>query len=105
MSSKIWIVAKREYLSRVMKKSFILVTLLTPLGIAVFSILVGLIMNEGSKNDQRVVIKDDTGIIRQVASEDKNFPYTFSDKPVDVLKEDYGSLGFDVFVYIPALRD
>jgi len=105
MSSKIWIVAKREYLSRVMKKSFILVTLLTPLGIAVFSILVGLIMNEGSKNDQRVLIKDDTGIIRQVASEDKNFPYMFSDKPVDVLKEDYGSLGFDVFVYIPALRD
>jgi ABC-2 type transport system permease protein len=105
MSSKIWIVAKREYMSRVMKKSFILVTLLTPLGIAVFSILVGLIMNEGSKNDQRVLIKDDTGIISQMATEDKDFPYTFSDKPLDVLKEDYGSLGFDVFVYIPALKD
>ncbi len=32
MSSKIWIVARREYLSRVQKKSFILVTLLTPTG-------------------------------------------------------------------------
>jgi ABC-2 type transport system permease protein len=105
MSSKIWIVAKREYLSRVMKKSFILVTLLTPLGIAVFSILVGLIMNEGSKNDQRVLIKDDTGIIQQMATEDKDFPYTFSDKPLGVLKEDYGTLGFDVFVYVPSLRD
>jgi ABC-2 type transport system permease protein len=105
MSSKVWIVAKREYLSRVMKKSFILVTLLTPMGIAVFAVVVGLIMNEGSKNDQRVLIKDDTGIIRQVAAEDKNFPYTFSDKPLGVLKEDYGSLGYDVFVYVPALRD
>ena len=105
MSNKIWIVAKREYLSRVMKKSFILVTLLTPMGIAVFSVLVGLIMNEGSKNDQRVLIKDDTGIIRQMAEHDKTFPYDFNDKHLDALKEDYRSLGYDVLVYIPALRD
>jgi ABC-2 type transport system permease protein len=105
MSSKIWIVAKREYMSRVMKKSFILVTLLTPMGIAVFAVVIGLIMNEGSKNDQRVVIKDDTGIIRQIAAEDKTFPYDFADKTLDVLKEDYGSLGYDVLVYVPALRD
>lgn len=105
MSNKIWIVARREYLSRVQKKSFILVTLLTPLGIALFSALIGLIMNAGSKNDQRVVIKDETGIIRQMASEDKAFPYEFSDKDLSVLKEDYGSLGYDLLVYVPALRD
>lgn len=105
MSSKIWIVARREYLSRVQKKSFILVTLLTPLGIALFSVVIGFIMNAGSKSDQRVVIKDDTGIIRQMASEDKSFPYEFSDKDVSVLKEDYSSLGYDLFVYVPALRD
>ena len=32
MNSKVWIVAKREYLTRVQKKSFIIVTLLTPPG-------------------------------------------------------------------------
>jgi ABC-2 type transport system permease protein len=105
MSNKIWIVAKREYVSRVMKKSFILVTLLTPMGIAVFSVLIGFIMNAGSKNDQRVVIKDETGIIRQIAAEDKAFPYDFSEKPLNVLKEDYASLGYDVMVHVPALRD
>ena len=105
MSNKIWIVARREYLSRVQKKSFILVTLLTPMGIALFSVLIGFIMNAGSKNDQRVVIKDETGIIRQMASEDKAFPYEFSDKDLSVLKEDYGSLGYDLLVYVPALRD
>ncbi len=105
MSSKIWIVARREYLSRVQKKSFILVTLLTPLGIAVFSVLIGFIMNAGSKSDQRVVIKDDTGIIQQIAAEDQNFPYDFSTKDLSVLKEEYGSLGYDLFVYVPSLRD
>lgn len=105
MSNKIWIVARREYLSRVQKKSFILVTLLTPLGIALFSVLVGLIMSAGGNGDQKIVIKDDTGIIQKIASEDKDFPYEFSTKDVSVLKEDYASLGYDVFVYVPALRD
>ena len=100
MSNKIWIVARREYLSRVQKKSFILVTLLTPMGIALFAVVVGFIMNAGNNNDQRVVIKDETGIIRQMAAEDKAFPYDFSDKDLAVLKEDYGSLGYDLLVYV-----
>ena len=105
MNSKIWIVAKREYLTRVMKKSFILVTLLTPLGIAVFSLVMGWIMNAGAKSDQRIIIKDDTGIIQQIAAEDKSFPYEFSDKNIQRLKDDYLSMGYDLLVYIPALRD
>ena len=105
MNSKIWIVAKREYLTRVMKKSFILVTLLTPLGIAVFSLVMGWIMNAGSKSDQRIIIKDDTGIIQQIALEDKSFPYEFSDKNIQRLKDDYTSMGYDLLVYIPAFQD
>ncbi len=105
MSHKVWVVARREYLSRVQKKSFILVTLLTPIGIAVFSLLIGLIMSAGGKGDQRVLIKDDTGIISQMASEDKSFPYTFSDQDLGKLTEDYASLGYDLFVYVPPLRD
>ena len=105
MNRKIWIVAKREYLTRVMKKSFILVTLLTPMGIAVFAILMGIIMNAGSKSDQTIVIKDDTGIIRQMAEEDKSFPYKFSDSNIQKLKEEYQSMGYDLLIYIPALRD
>ena len=105
MKHKIWIVARREYLSRVQKKSFILVTLLTPVGILLFSVLIGVIMSAGSNADQKIVIKDDTGIIRPMADEDTDFPYDFSDKSFDVLKEEYGSLGYDLFVYVPALKD
>lgn len=105
MNKKIWIVAKREYLTRVQRKSFIIVTLLTPLGIAVFSVLMGLIMNAGSKSDQRILIKDDTGIIQQMAAQDKSFPYEFSEKNIQTLKEDYSYSGYDVLVYVPSLRD
>jgi ABC-2 type transport system permease protein len=105
MNKKIWIVARREYLSRVQKKSFILVTLLTPLGIALFSVLIAFIMSAGTNEDQKIVIKDDTGIIREMAAEDKDFPYEFSDKSFETLREDYRSLGYDLFVHVPPLRD
>ena len=105
MKSKIWIVARREYLSRVQKKSFILATLLTPIGIALFSVLIGFIMSAGKNSDQRVVISDQTGIIREMASTDKDFPFEFSDKDLSVLKEDYSSLGYDLLVYVPPLQD
>ncbi len=105
MKSKIWIVARREYLSRVQKKSFILATLLTPIGIALFSVLVGFIMNAGNNSDQHVVIADQTGIIRPMAETDKDFPFKFSDKDLSVLKEDYSSLGYDLLVVVPPLKD
>lgn len=105
MKSKIWIVARREYLSRVQKKSFILVTLLTPMGIALFSVLIGIIMNAGKNSDQRVVISDQTGIIKDMAATDKDFPFEFSEKDLSVLKEDYSSLGYDLLVYVPPLQD
>ncbi len=104
-SHKIWIVAKREYLTRVQRKSFILVTLLTPIGIAIFAVLIGVIMNEGSQTDQRVLIHDESGIIQQMAAEDKEFPYEFSNKDLNVLTEEYGSMGYDLLVHIPAMRD
>lgn len=105
MNNKIWIVAKREYLSRVQRKSFIIITLLTPVGIALFSVLIGFIMNAGSQSDQRVLIYDETGIVQQIAEEDKEFAYDFSKKDLSVLKEDYQSMGYDMLVHIPALRD
>lgn len=105
MHRNIWIIARREYLSRVQKKSFILLTLATPIGIALFSVLMGVIMSAGSENDQRVVIKDDTGIIGPIAAEVNDFPYAFSTKDLDVLKADYGSLGYDILVHVPAFTD
>jgi ABC-2 type transport system permease protein len=105
MNSKVWIVARREYLSRVQKKSFIIVTLMTPLGIFVFALLMGLIMNEGGKADQRVLIKDDTGIVQTMAASDQSFPYDFTNKDLLVVREDYLSIGYDLLVYLPPLRD
>jgi ABC-2 type transport system permease protein len=105
MNNKTWIVAKREYLTRVQKKSFILVTLLTPLGIALFASLLGWIMSEGGKSDQRVLILDETGIVQQMTESGEESPYDFSNKDLSVLKDEYNGMGYDILVHIPEVKD
>lgn len=44
---KIWLITKREYLSRVTKKSFIVMTILGPVLIALFyGVIIGLAVNQ-----------------------------------------------------------
>ena len=40
-----------------------------------------------------------------MAETDKDFPFKFSDKDLSVLKEDYSSLGYDLLVVVPPLKD
>ena len=46
--NKLWLIVKREYTTRVFKKSFILLTLLVPLAIVAFSVIVGFIMSRNT---------------------------------------------------------
>lgn len=58
--SNIWIVTSREYITRVKKKSFILMTLLTPLLIAAFyGIIIWVSINQSSSvENQNIVVND-----------------------------------------------
>ena len=51
--NKLWIIVQREYISRVTRKSFILATLLTPLGIALFFVVVSVIFGYESDCSSR----------------------------------------------------
>ncbi len=54
--NKLWLIIKREYLTRVKKRSFILATLLTPLAFALFFVVVGFIFAYNSGESFRVVL-------------------------------------------------
>lgn len=56
MASKIGIVIEREYTTRVMKKSFILMTLFAPLFFILLSALPGLLVAFGGEDEQVVAV-------------------------------------------------
>lgn len=73
---KLLLIIRREYLTRVTRRSFILATLLTPLAFAVFFIVVGFIFSYESDEEMVVAVIDEGGILaekRQMKDEKRLF--------------------------------
>lgn len=101
--NKLWLIIKREYLTRVTKKAFILTTLLLPLGIVAFMAIIVVIFSYNQDN-QRIAVIDDSGYeIRIKSSEKANF--VASTTSLDQLKVTYEKDGFDGILYIPKINN
>ncbi|RYY38723.1 MAG: ABC transporter permease [Chitinophagaceae bacterium] len=75
--SKIGIIIKREYLSRVRKKTFILTTLLTPLFfVGLISIVTAITINSIRK--ESVAVVDPSGILKESLVSSKTVTYDFN---------------------------
>lgn len=64
--NKLGLIIKREYLTRVTRRSFILATILTPLAFAVFFVVVGFIFQYQGDDKQRIAIIDEGNILKKV---------------------------------------
>lgn len=79
---KLPLIIQREYLTRVKKKSFIITTLLAPLALALFMIVVGLIFSYQGDDAKNVVIVDKANVLDGKMKDQQNFYFSFSDKDV-----------------------
>ena len=99
--SKIGLIIESEYNTRVKKKSFILVSLLTPLFV-VFSMMVPSLidgMTEVSKN--RIAIVDETGLYADSLQTNDVVEYTkLEGASVDSVKNTYRERGYDGYLHI-----
>ena len=85
--SKISLIIQREYTTRVMKKSFILLTFLTPvLMVGMISLIVylGTIKDDKIKN---IVVVDKSGLYKDVLKNNESYNFQFSDTSVEELKK------------------
>ncbi len=101
--SKLGLIIRREYLTRVTKKSFIIGTLLAPLGLLIYMlVIVGLTKYE-SGGQLTVALLDEAGMVKQVP-DDKSIRYIPSaGKTLDQLKEEVKEKKIDGVLRIPAL--
>lgn len=97
------LIIKREYLSRVAKKSFLLITFLVPLllvGISALSILLTL----SSRDKTTIVVKDDSGYFAETFSthmdKDIRFEVIGQELPLDSAVERHNQTG-NPLLYIP----
>ncbi|MCZ4223580.1 ABC transporter permease [Pedobacter rhodius] len=100
--NKILLIIKREYLSRVKKKSFLIMTFLTPLIIAGFYGLIIYFSIKGinDKTDKVAVINENKTLTEKLAS-NKNVTYEYVDKSFENLKKNLNKSDYDYILYLP----
>ncbi len=100
--NKITLIIRREYLTRVRKKSFIIMTLLTPFLFALIFIIPALVMNNQDKDFKKIaVIEDGSDLFTNVIpnTKDTEFDYLSGVKLNDI-KNTFASQGYYGVLYI-----
>ena len=97
MNNKIWTIIKREYLTRVRNKTFILSTFLTPI---LFATVIGIIVFITIKNSDKemVAVIDSTGIFKTKTDSSKSVKYVL-DPAIDTAN--YQKQGYTAVLYSP----
>lgn len=103
--NQLWLIIKREYLTRVTRRSFILATLLTPLAFAIFFIVVSYIFQYQSDDSKRIAIIDEGNILSQTIKDDQNLYFFFVDIPLDSLRKNFEDTTYDGILLIPPLKN
>jgi ABC-2 type transport system permease protein len=99
--NKIWLIIKREYLTRVRNKTFILSTILLPLFFIGF-IFASAYFSIQSEEEQKVAVVDSNGIFKNSFQNDKYITYEF---PADVNADNFKEKGYSAFLKIPRNYD
>ena len=76
------LIAKREFFTQVKKKSFIILTLLTPLLIIVFGGVVSL-MFQANETQMQISVIDKSGLFKDKLKSDQNIRYIFSSEETE----------------------
>jgi ABC-2 type transport system permease protein len=102
--SKLGLIIEREYMTRVRKKSFILTTLITPIGFLVFIIVVMFLMTSGTEQ-KKVALIDETGILgidsAALASNSQVVFEYHKSQDFESLKKSLKENDFDGILFIP----
>ena len=95
------IVIAREYLTRVRKKSFLLITFLGPVFFAAVAILPTIIMMMTDDGGKNVAVVDRSGIVMDKLSSNDTFVCTdLSGEPSDSVRTYFADRGYDIFLDI-----
>jgi ABC-2 type transport system permease protein len=100
---KIALIIQREYLSRVKKKSFIIMTFLGPLLIAaMYAFAIFLAVNsEGLSDKKKIVVCDETNTLSNIIKSNAQYEFEFSSLSLASLKNNFDSSGNSYLLYIP----
>lgn len=100
--NKIILIIRREYLTRVKKKSFLIMTLLAPILMAGLILVPALIMSSQGKEEKRIaVVEDGSNFFEGKIKSTQTLKFEYlRDIPLEQLKKNFSELGYYAVLYI-----
>jgi ABC-2 type transport system permease protein len=99
--NKVSLIIKREYVTRVRKKSFIIMTILGPLLFAgIFASV--FLLNKVDTEKHTIVVVDKSHLFEGKFKNDSKLIFLYKDENLDSLRSKSGDLGYFGVLYIPA---
>jgi len=95
-----FLIIKREYLVRVRKRSFIIMTILGPLLIFGFYALIGWAA-VSSASQKKIAIVDESGQFINQFKNDDELTFTYEKQPLESAKKTFVKQGYEALVFIP----
>lgn len=95
------LILKREYLVRVKKKSFIVMTILTPILMSAIWILPVYLATRNT-DQKKVQVIDDSDRFGNVFKSTDELAFSVTAQPIETAKKNFPKSGYDVLVHIPA---
>ena len=100
----IGLIINREYMTRVRKKSFLLITFLAPVLFAAVCLLPSIIMLNTKEEGKKVAVVDESGIVMPVLGDTETMSFfDCTGLQLDSLKANLGNLGYDAVLSVSAL--
>jgi len=103
--NKLWLIIQREYLTRVRKKSFILTTILLPLGIGLFMVFVAFLMTYQDGEANKIVIIDESNVMKKAIKDERDLYFSFSNEKLADLKQAVEEEKYNGVLVIPNLKN
>lgn len=102
--NKILLIIQREYLIRVKKKSFIIMTILGPILMASLMIVPVYLAQMKSGDTKSIAIIDESGIYNNTFENSENYNFFFPDMSIEEAKDNLPGLEFYALLHIPETK-
>jgi len=101
----LWLIFKREYLTRVRRRTFLLATFLTPLGIAAFIAIASLIFTYQGDDRKRVAVIDEGRVLNRILADSDNLSFQFVDFDLETMIDLMDTLNYNGILVVPPIED
>lgn len=77
---QLWLIIKREYITKIRNKSFIIMTFISPLIILILGILIGYLTDINSNSQKNIIVFDESFVFFKTFKNTKNINYQYTNQ-------------------------